>query len=351
MLRTAVATGASFPDIRDIMFADRIDLSPEVLRDRAQEIHAAWSTSEDLALLQAVELPLRIDDDEYLVGLRAKISGQTPIPGREIADIRARITHLMNIGEDYNLRNPPVETFSQAQQRAVSTTQSYLPVYPTAAPNDRTRAPYSSQTETVSQTLTGSSSLSAKGHDAPPPWSQTFAGHRRCINTRGGPMNYYGNEEFKEIKGKLAEGMNFADIAKEWNYRRSAGALRLFTQRKGYQAWTGQQDDHLRELLKEHGNDLGEIERRLCGQHREDYEIEKRRTFLAQPQKKRLILSYRYTDEDDEYIRHQLAVNTEMLQIVRARFPHVESGNLRHHAKLIGALWGEEDNHCLWKTK
>lgn len=63
-----------------------------------------------------------MDDEEYLAGLQAKLSERTPIPGREIADIKARITHLMNIGEDYNLRNPAVE--GSSQQRAVSTTQS-----------------------------------------------------------------------------------------------------------------------------------------------------------------------------------------------------------------------------------
>lgn len=55
--------------MKDNMFADGIYLGSKILQDRAQEIRAEWSYSEDLALLQSRELRLRTDDEEQLAGL------------------------------------------------------------------------------------------------------------------------------------------------------------------------------------------------------------------------------------------------------------------------------------------
>lgn len=351
-LRTAVATGANFQDIKDIMFGDRFDLSPQILENRARELGAEWSLAENVALLKSLELPLKMDDQRYLDRLQAKIQEQRMIsPLRSIEEINARVNNLMDIGEDYNLRNPPAEASSQGQQRNMYGTDPYIPAYSMANPEYQTPEPSSSHTTIVSQSIAGLSSWSAQDYDVlwaaaePSPrydsdWQRHDPGHGIHITTR----------DFEYIKGKIAEGLSFQEIAEKSNPRCTADALRQAFKRKGGEHWSQEQDNHLLELQREHGNDWAELRRKLSGQGRDEDEIEKRLNFLIPLQNNNHEGSkckHEYTKKDDDYIREQRAQDKPYGQMIREWFPDVSPSNLQKHAKKIGATWSEEDNQKL----
>lgn len=303
ILRTSVASGASYQDIKNFMFRDRFDLSPQILENRAREIGAEWSDLENLALLDLLKPPFETKDEDLApvqASLQANLQAQGLItPSRTIADIRARIVHLMDIGEDYNLRNPPASGSSRGSQEHVYSGEPYIPAYSTANPYDQTPYTSSSEAVTVSQGPTGPSARPAQNYDD---------------------------------RGKAPEPFP------------PGTALRSVMAKREWSAWSYGQDQHLLELQKEFGNDMTQIRDRLTGPKRDVDDLQERLNLLT---KRRGRTRRTLSDADDEYIFTEMARGKTPGEVHRGRFSHMASATIGKHAKMINAVWYEADNQKL----
>lgn len=208
-LRTAVATGASYPDIKDIMFSDRFDLTAQILQQHARRIDAEWLPEEDVALLIArEEEESRNLDDGYLARLQARLQEQGAIsPSRTTGNIKARITNQNTLADMMNSGYPPTQRSSQGQQGPAYGTQGDIPA--SAAANPSYQAPGSSsyQAGTFGQRRAGPSASSAQDYDVPPTAAQPLPGGTRQIyNYKAKTTPQFSQAEIKDIKIKLAQG-------------------------------------------------------------------------------------------------------------------------------------------------
>lgn len=351
ILRTSVASGASYQDIKDFMFGNRFDLSPQILENRAREIGAEWSDLENLALLDLLKPPFETNDDDLApvqASLQANLQAQgLSTPFRTIADIRERIIHLMDVGEDYNLRNPPASGSPRGSQEHVSSGEPYIPAYPTVNSDSQTLYTSSPQAVTVSQSPAGPSARPAQNFDdrwkAPEPFPPRPKKHRGKKAIK--------HEEVQEFKGQIAEGLTFVAIAAESDPPRRPAAIRSVMVRRGWSPWSQEQDNHLLELQKEYGNNMTQIRDRLVGPKRDVDELQKRLKFLTTPddeqKQKRRSRPHDYSIADDEYIFIEMARGKMPTEIARERFSHMARSNIRSHARMINAMWYEGDNQKL----
>ncbi|KAK7702395.1 hypothetical protein SLS64_009687 [Diaporthe eres] len=306
-LRAAVASGANFQDIKDTTFSDRFDLSPQILQDRAREIGAEWPPARNVALLDSLELPLKI-------------------------------------GEDYNLRSPSTEA------------------YPAVNPDYRTPNTSSSQPGTVSQSLMGPSSRSAQGYDNPQAVSQPVLDHASGGSKPGSSVagrrqvkprfdDQWTHENLDLIKVKMARCYSLSHIARDFSAKRKAKDIESILAKIGYEDWSDEQDDHLLELQQYIGDNWAEIRNRLSGPERHEAEIQGRFKYLSELppnlNKHRRKRPHEYTKEDDAYICCQVARDTTYKSICQERFPNVFPHNLEKRAEKIGAPWSEDDNQKL----
>lgn len=351
-LRTAVASGANFQDIKDMMFSDRFDLSPQILQDRAREIGAEWSPAEDFALLESLELPLNMDDHRYLDRLQAKLREQHVFSLlRSIEDIKARVKTLMDIGEDYYLRNPPAEASSP-----------YIPTRPAVNPAYQTPNTSSSQPGTASQSLVSPSSRLPRGYDNPQAVSQPVLGYASGGSKPGSSVaghgqveshfdNQWTDQNLDVIKVKMARCYTLADIARGFTPRRKAKDIESILTKIGYEEWSDEQDNHLLKLQQDIGDNCVEIRKRLSGPERKEAEIQGRLRYLSERppnlNKQRRKRPHEYTVADDTYICLQVARGISYKSMCRERFSDVIPYNLEKRAKMIGAKWSEDDNQKL----
>lgn len=354
-LRTAVATGANFQDIKDIMFSDRFDLSPQILENRARELGAEWSPAENVALLKSLQLPHTMDDHRYLDRLQAKIQEQrVNSPLRSFEEIKARIAHLMDIGEDYNLRNPPA-----------AASFPYIPTPPTTNPDYQTPVPSSSHARTVSQSVKGPRSRPAQGYyhefrvaaqpvhgnaSGGPEQGSSIAGYGKlelCFDIQ------WTDQHIDIIKVKMARHYTLGDIARGFRLtpRPKEKDIESILTKIGYKEWSDEQDDHLLELQQDIGDNWAEIRKRLSGPERNEAEIHGRLKYLSERppnlNKQRSKRPREYNDKDDKYICLMVARGTSYEEIARERFPDVIPPNLERRAEIIGATWSEDDDQKL----
>ncbi|KAI7778917.1 hypothetical protein LA080_001523 [Diaporthe eres] len=239
-LRTAVATGTNFQDIKDIMFSDRFDLSPRILENRARELGAEWPPARNVALLDSLELPLKI-------------------------------------GEDYNLRSPSTEAYTAVN-----------PAYQT--PNTS-----SSQPGTASQSLVGPSSRLPRGYDNPQAVSEPVLGYASggskpgsSVAGRGQVESHFDiqwtDQNLDVIKVKMARCYTLADIARGFRLtpRRKAKDIESILTKIGYEEWSDEQDNHLLKLQQDIGDNWAEIRKRLSGPERKEAEIQGRLKDLSE---------------------------------------------------------------------
>lgn len=343
ILRTSVASGASYQDIKNFMFRDRFDLSPQILENRAREIGAEWSDLENLALLDLLKPPFETKDEDLApvqASLQANLQAQGLItPSRTIADIRARIVHLMDIGEDYNLRNPPASGSSRGSQEHVYSGEPYMTAYPTANPYGQTPYTSSSEAVTVSQGPAGPSARLGQNCDdrgkAPEPLPPPPKKRRR--------KKAFSYEEIQEFKCQLAGGLTFVEIADKSDPPRLATAIRSVLVKRGWSPWSQEQNRHLIELQKEYGNSWNQIKDRLTGPKRDVDEVQKRLELLTTPaddehKQKRRGIPRNYSIADDEYIFTEMARGKMPTEIAREQF---SASNIWSHARMINAMWYE----------
>lgn len=353
-LRTAVATGANFQDIKDFIFSDRFDLSPQILEDRAREIGAEWSPAENVALLGSLELPLKMDDHRYLDRLQARIREQGVIsPLRSIEDIKARINNLMDIGEDYNLRNLPAQPSAP-----------YIPEPPTVNPDYQTPVTSSFHAGAVSPSAKIPSSRSAQGYyynlqvapqtvlgnESGGPEQDNSVSSREAPGLRFDDQWTYRYRQIDVIKAKMARHLTLSRIARSVYPICKAKDIESILKEIGYKEWSDEQDNHLLELRNEIGDNLAEIRRRLSGPERIEAEIQGRIEHLSERPhnfKQRRKKPHEYEKKDDRYICLQMARGINSRQIVGDKFPDVKDYNLEKHARKIGATWSEDDNQKL----
>lgn len=351
-LRTAVATGASYPDIKDIMFSDRFDLTAQILQEHAHRIGAEWLPEEDSALLtELVDEQSRNPSEAYLARLQARLQEQGVISAlRTTEDIKARIKYQIELREHLNTRYPPTQRSSQGQRGPAYCTQGDIPA--SAAANPSYQAPGSSsyQAETFSQRRAGPSAWSTQDYGVPPTAPQPFPGGTRQIwNHKAKTTPQFSEAEIKDIKIKMAQGLTYDQIGALSEHQRTGTSIYNAMYRRKYQRWSTEQDEKLLELQKAHGENWVEIGRNLPGPARCEEETQARWKKLTEAGKGEhdLKTRHKYSSEEDHYIRLQVARGTLFAKIAENRFPNISGSNLWKHAQRINAMWIEEDDQKL----
>lgn len=346
-LRIAVASGGTYQEIKNIMFVDRFDLSPQILEARAREISAEWTPGEDFALLSSLNPPFETTDD-VVVPIRQDLQASGLISRLRLTDeVRERIICLMNLGEDYNLRNPPPGGSSQVQGQQVHGSQAYMPGEPTSDPDHQAIVPSSSRSWPTSQGFAYPSPLAPQPVLGNASAGQEAGGDPVQVGTQFGRAMT--DEEFKLIKIEKAQGLTTQMIAAKRQHRTAFGIDKAL-QRRGYKIWPPEQDKHLHELHEKYGDDWVSIMRDLSGPERDEKEAQGRLEFLTGPSNvgiRRAQARGRFSPADDDYIRLRAAQGMSWADIAKERFPHEDRKSLGAHARMIGAAWSQWDDQAL----
>lgn len=351
VLRTAVASGASYQDIKDIMFRHRLDLSPQILQRRAFYIRAEWSPNEDEALLTSLEMevPWKPDDDGYLARLHTRIQEQGEVsPSRSTEDIKERTKNLMNISEVFSSTYPPTQGPSQGQQGHAYGTQADILASTAANPNHQAPGYSSYQAKTISQRRASPSSRPVQHYDVSGTVHEPFQ-HNDLQLPNPEIIAPTEGLDLVDFKGKLAEGITFTEISEMSKPRRSPAAIREVMEKGGWQEWSQDQDNHLLQLSRGYGNSWPDIRILLTGPKRDEDEIQKRVRFLTETRGNSRRNRYAFTAQDDDYLRSEGAKGTAYRTMTAERFSatHLSIASVGRHARTIGATWSEEDDQIL----
>lgn len=344
ILWNAVASGSSFREIKDSFFHDRFDISARILENHARDIGALWGPDEDYALLHS---GMTEHATEFGINhIRNSLQKDGYIrPIRSIMDMQARFAHLMREGRKYSLGNMPGERSSQGQQGHAYGTQADIPASTAAYQYYQAPGPSSYQAETFSQRRAGPTASSAQGYDVPQTATQPFSGGTQQIHGPQTGSRYYTDSEFDDIKIKIAQGLTYEEIAAMSECRRTVLSIAGVVKNRKYKRWPREQDLHLLELHKTFGDNWAEIRRQLHGPERSERETKARWEFCIEeytPKNR-----HRYSLEDDDYIKLQLARGRTYQQMAAERFAGIHYSNIRRHAIQIHATWSEEDNQKL----
>jgi hypothetical protein len=160
---------------------------------------------------------------------------------------------------------------------------------------------------------------------------------------------------------KRAGGLVFEEICEQFYPLRTPRAARRHLRSLGWRDWGDVEDNQLKDLHQDLGDDWEEISDSLPGEPRMPYEIETRIGFLTQngnaPREVRQDRGqerqneqrppHRFTELDDEYIVASRARGLSASQMISRRFPDIHVSSLIRHSNNIGATWTQEDDRLL----